>query len=255
MNYAYSKLNIKELFTLVERIIHLSKKEKFQNQTATHPLFLELEKQFTRYQKSYAQTTFSGKGELLFETDQKRDLLFKALKQQIYAISQVKELANAQVASELLIILKKVGRLDKLSYAEESTQLNICLQELSVKANADKLRKLHLFELYELLKNTQTEFERLYAKQTEAKAKQQAQLSATALKKDLIGALKNYVSLLDIMQKQTEWADLFAEVNESIKSVQITRHYEKSDEPHKKEAEETAQPALDSRANEAVTLN
>ena len=219
MKIKFSNLTTKVLATLVERTINSSKKGQYKV-VENHELLLEIEKEYALYEKVYAKLTYSGKGQSIAEADAKRDKLFAGIKTFLKGYEKLPSLPGHAEAMALFEIFKTYGLdLDKLNYAAETAQMNRLLADLEKPENAAKLKTLNLADYTAQLKQAQTDFEEMYAEQAEANADLRQLPSATAIRKSLETALRNYYNLLTAMKNVEGWQLLYADINEIVKSA------------------------------------
>lgn len=74
------RLTTKDLETLAQRVIQISKNEKHQKTQQQNSLLADLEKKSQVYDEVYAKQVFSGKGKSVAEADESRDKAFVSIK-------------------------------------------------------------------------------------------------------------------------------------------------------------------------------
>lgn len=219
MKVSLTNLTTKELATFAQRVIFASKEGAYKL-NETHPLLEKLEQEYAVYEKVYTKQTHSGKGAQVAELDAQRDKTFSDLRAFLRGYMRIENLPNAADAQALYELVKRYGEgLESLSYAEESAQLQKILEELGQSENQTRLEALHLKSTFEVLKSQQQAFEALYAEQAEANAQLRSQPSASALRKGLQSALRDYLSFVTAMKTLPEWKLLYAELNQLAQGV------------------------------------
>ena len=109
--------------------------------------------------------------------------------------------------------------LDKLSYSAETAQMKKLIEELEKPETLNKLSALNLETIFNQLKTAQADFEAIYAEQAEANADLRQLPSASAIRKNLEVALKNYLNLLTAMKSVENWKLIYADINEIVKAA------------------------------------
>ena len=219
MKITLQKLNTKDLATLAQRIISSSKNGNY-TVVENHELLLSIEEQYHIYDKVYAKLAFSGKGQTVAEADRTRDHLFSGIKKFLKGYEKLPSIDNYQIAMDVLSIFKTHGLdLDKLSYSAETAQMKKLIEELEKPETLTKLSTLNLETIFNQLKTAQTDFETIYAEQAEANADLRQLPSASAIRKNLEAALKNYLNLLTAMKNVENWKLIYADINEIVKAA------------------------------------
>ena len=93
------------------------------------------------------------------------------------------------------------------------------IEELEKPETLTKLSTLNLETIFNQLKTAQTDFETIYAEQAEANADLRQLPSASAIRKNLEAALKNYLNLLTAMKNVENWKLIYADINEIVKAA------------------------------------
>lgn len=219
MKITLQKLSTKDLATLAQRIINSSKNGNY-TVVENHELLIAIEEQYNVYDKVYAKLAFSCKGHTVAEADRTRDYLFSGMKQFLKGYEKLPSLDNYQIAIDVLSIFKIHGLdLDKLSYSAETAQMKKLIEELEKPETLNKLSTLNLETIFNQLKTAQTDFEAIYAEQAEANADLRQLPSASAIRKNLEAALKNYLNLLTAMKSVENWKLIYADINEIVKAA------------------------------------
>jgi hypothetical protein len=220
MKITLGNISTKSLATLAQRVINASKNNNWLV-VEKHPLLLEIETQYNRYYGVYTKLTFSGKGDAVEVADKKRDTPFGNIKALSKATASINGLANQQAAADVVKVLEMHGmNLDRLSYADETAQMNKLIDALDTEEMQANLTALNLLPTFTEMKQAQTDFETLYAEQAEENAELRMLPSASALRRELEKALRAYFNLLTAMQNVEEWKAIYAEINEIVKSIQ-----------------------------------
>ena len=154
------------------------------------------------------------------EADTLRDKLFSSIKLYLKGYKGLEVLPNYQDADALYQLIKNYGlAIDRLSYAEDTAQMKKLIEELEQPDNTAKLAALNLTEVFDKMKTAQQAFEALYAEQAEANADLRSLPSASAIRKDLEKALRNYFNLLTAMKNVPGWEMIYADIHELVKSA------------------------------------
>ena len=125
--------------------------------------------------------------------------------------------------AEATTLYKAIRRFEirRLTYAEKTTQLVHLIEELEKPEHAEQLKRLKLQAAFDVLKTKYEDFETLYAEHVEANAALRATPSATAIRKRLERALRDYIDFLKAMRSIREWTMIYHEVHELVKAAAI----------------------------------
>lgn len=219
MKVNLSRINTKDLATLVQRIINSSKAGKYL-MIQSNPLLLNLEKFFIQYDAVYARQKFAGKGASVAQADQERAKSFMKIKNFLFGYHQISSLPNAEEAKYLYDLLVSFGKeITAMSYSSKSALLKKVVEALDLSENKQKIQNLGIEEAFNEFKEKHEEFEKMFSEQAEANAGLRKQPTATAMRKDLEKALRSYIDLLTAMREQPQWDGLYADIHEHIKAA------------------------------------
>lgn len=223
MKISLQRISTKDLATLAQRVIQISKNEKHQKTQQQNPLLADLEKKSQAYDEVYAKQVFSGKGKSVAEADEARDKAFVSVKNFLWGYQQVSSAPHSDKAKEFELIKGLGTDLDRLSYSAESAQMKKLIEELEKTEYKAKLTALSLTTAFTELKTKQENFEQIYAEQVEANADLRKIPSATALRRELEKTLRAYLDFVNIMKVQKDWEGVYQEVNEIVKAVRNSK--------------------------------
>lgn len=224
MKITLARLTTKDLATLAQRVIQISKNEKHQKTQQQNPLLADLEKKSQAYDEVYAKQIFSGKGKSVAEADEAMDKAFVSVKNFLWGYQQVSSVPHSDKAKELYELIKGFGTdLDRLSYSAESAQMKKLIEELEKTENKTKLTALSLTTAFTDLKTKQENFEQIYAEQVEANADLRKTPSATAFRRELEKTLRAYLDFVNIMKVQKDWERVYQEINEIVKAARNSK--------------------------------
>lgn len=231
MNLSFPVLSLEEIFTLAYRTLLLSDQPQFSSFLNHNPVLDELKQIFARFEQSY-QRNGTGKGKQIFELDRLRKRYLTGFKAQIKGLANMNGLVEKQQkADELLKIINQYlpANRAKNKYADLTAPLNKCLDELSTTSNQNKLRFIGVLDSFNLLKETQQQFEQLIIEKAEQDSLWHQQQSATKLRKELVNSLKDYYELVKIMRKQQGWDKLYLNLQELSKGIMFAHHNQAND--------------------------
>lgn len=233
MKITLSKLSTKELATLAESTISISKSGKYTF-VESNELLKELEENFKVYSAVYTKLSFSGKGKSVAEADKNRDKIYNGLRDYIKGYAGLEPLPHNAKARTIYAIFKQYGTgLTKLKYIEETALLRKFIEEMNKPENLSLLEDLGVKGVFELLKQSQNDFDAIYAEQITSNSELRNLPSASKIRIDLEEYLRAYFTFIKVMQKSPEWKVLYNEINELIKSVKPNTPEKKASEPEK----------------------
>ena len=210
MNVNLRKLSTKELAALCQRTITVSDETAFAVVT-DNPLLLVVKTIYNDYDAVYIKKTYSGKSELLFKYDLNRNNYLGGIKSILRGHSKLTTSPYYQEATDLYEIFKK--------YAEETAQLKKLIDELELPQNKAKIETMLLSEMVTQFKAAQTEFEEFFNEMAGENSELRMQESASSMRDRLEDALRNYFNVIKAMKNVPGWKELYAKLDEVIKSV------------------------------------
>ncbi len=231
MKITLSKLSTKELATLTETTISISKsgKHKFVEK---NELLKNLEEIFSVYSNSYTKLSFSGKGKSVAEADKNRDKIYSNLRDYIKGYAGLEQLPHNAKAQTIYALFKQYGTgLTKLNYAEETAQLRKFIEEMNKPENLSLLEDLGVKAVFELLQQAQEDFDVIYAEQIASNSELRNIPSASKTRAELEECLRAYFTFVKAMQKNSDWKLLYNEINELVKSIKPNSSDKKNDIP------------------------
>lgn len=219
MNISLRKLSTRELATFTRQIISTSR-ERHEKLIGNHALLMDLEKSFNDYDSVYVKTTFSGIGKNVATSDKERYDAFNNLRLFFNGYTKLVMAPHYQSALALQEVFKNYGLgIDKMKYSEKSAQLIKLIEILDLPENQAHFTNLGILSAFTLLKNSQNAFEDKVAQQAEANSELRKITSATKKRTALEKYLKKYLDLVTIMRDIPAWADLYADLNEYVKTI------------------------------------
>jgi hypothetical protein len=219
MEITLTRLTTKNLATLASRSITISAKPEY-TVVVNNPLLERVKTVYGTYDGVYAKGSYSGIGSDVAAADHKVDSVFSGIKTVLLGYCRDAESTNHQDAMDLYAIVAKYGTdIDRHSYSEETAQMKKLIEELDQPVNVAKLERVHLTENFARLKAAEAEFSELFGKQVAANAVLHQTESASSLRRQLEGALRNYYTMVSSMRSVDGWAALDAELNEAVKAA------------------------------------
>ncbi len=219
MKITLSKLNTKELATLTETTISISKNGKYKF-VENNELLKNLEEFFGVYSNAYNKLSFSGKGKSVAEADKNRDKIYSNLRDYIKGYAGLEQLPHNAKAQTIYNLFKQYGtRLTRLNYAEETAQLRKFIEEMNKPENLSLLEDLGVKVVFESLKQAQEDFDVIYAEQIASNSELRNIPSASKSRAELEEYLRAYFTFVKVMQKNPDWKLLYNEINELVKSI------------------------------------
>ena len=216
------KLSTKDLATLSEQVFEVVNQSNV-SEAKKHVLLKRLEATHKDYVLSLSKATYSGKGKTVSQAHKERSAAYRNLKSFLTGYSKLPSAPFHKEAKELFAIFKQLGlRIDKLSYSEQTAQINKLIELFDTPENAEKLQKLSLNEAFDDIKKTQQNFKSLYSEQISANTELREQKSASVIRKDLEDLLKRFLSQVTIMYDVESWTPLYNKLNEYIKTYKKT---------------------------------
>lgn len=221
MNISLNKITTKALATFAETLIRNAQKQGY-DVLSNHELLTKLQEEYAIYDQVYTKLAFSGKGQSVAEADKARDKAFSGIKQFLKGYQKIETMPYYQDAVALYEILKTFGlNLDTLNYIEESAQMKKLIEELEKDDNLAKLQNLSLEDTFNQMKNAQATFQRIYDEQVQANSDLRKTPSASAIRKRVEEAIRNYLMLITAMRNVEGWKVIYAETNEVVKSIKL----------------------------------
>lgn len=222
MKAGLAKLSTKELATLAEQAINAAKQSHLEEVKA-HPFLIQLEEVYAEYVSVLSKSTYSGKGKSVALSDKQRNVAFRALRLVVEAYTLLENNPKAKDAQELLSIIKNYGlNLNKLSYSEQTAQLNKLIENFEKPENISKLNQISATLFFDALKEAQNNFKTLFDEQVIANAKLRKQKNASILRKDLEKNLKRFLDYVTLMMDIAQWKPFYNQLNEYVKAAKKT---------------------------------
>ena len=214
-----SHISTVNLAAFTELVIKISKSEKYKIDTENHYL-KDIENEYNIYKKSHTKQTHNGKEKELTKTDRERDYLFNGIKSFLKGCIKLPIHPFSEEAKSLYEVFKFHDLyLNRLPYEDKSTLLRELLEALELKINKERIKILLLETSIGKLKDTQERFDILYSEQVEANANLREIQSASAIRKSLEKALRDYLIYVNSAQLLPNWKELQLELKELLKTI------------------------------------
>lgn len=219
MKINLSHLSTKDLATLTKRTLTISDEPEFAV-VKNNPLLEAVRNMHGYYDAVYTKQTYSGKGDLLFDADDKRDAPFGGLKFILQGHARISSSPHLQDAKDIYAIIEKYGiDIDRYKYAEETALMKKMLEELDLPENVAKIERMQLTPVVTQIKEAQAGFETLFNEIAGENAGLRVMESASSLRKSLETALRNYLNLVKAMNQLPGWKELSAKLEEVLKAA------------------------------------
>lgn len=219
MKLNLQKLSTKDLAALAQRVIDFSKQYELE-EVKTHLFLSKLDNSYQEYYKAISKMSFSGKGVDVLQVDKERDTIFRSMKGFLAAYSKMTLMDYQADAIALYKEFKIYGlSLDKLSYGEQTIQLDKLIEALSSSENQTRIDNLSLRRTFEKLKSIEQQFKEVYEEQAQANSELRKSKSASELRKDVEKDLRRFLNLVTSMFETEQWVSLYTKLNEYVKSA------------------------------------
>lgn len=219
MQISFHKIKTKNLGVLAQQVIQASKSGTYKL-PEEHVLLKKLEDESREYTEAYTKPAYSQKGRSVLAADAARTQAYQRLRAYLKAYGEMPLLADYKDAAELYKVMRRFD-IRRMNYAEKSAEMKLLVEELEKPEHAERLKKLKLKPAFDELKALYEGFEDLYAEQASANAALRATPSATAIRRRLERALRDYINLLTAMRSLEGWDMIYGEVNELVKAAAI----------------------------------
>lgn len=219
MQISFHKIKTKNLGVLAQQVIQASKSGTYKL-PEEHVLLKKLEDESREYTQAYTKPAYSQKGRSVLAADAARTQAYQRLRAYLKAYGEMPLLADYKDAAELYKVMRRFD-IRRMNYAEKSAEMKLLVEELEKPEHAERLKKLKLKPAFDELKALYEGFEDLYAEQASANAALRATPSATAIRRRLERALRDYINLLTAMRSLEGWDMIYGEVNELVKAAAI----------------------------------
>ena len=219
MQISFHKIKTKNLGVLAQQVIQASKSGTYKL-PEEHVLLKKLEDESREYTQAYTKPAYSQKGRSVLAADAARTQAYQRLRAYLKAYGEMPLLADYKDAAELYKVMRRFD-IRRMNYAEKSAEMKLLVEELEKPEHVERLKKLKLKPAFDELKALYEGFEDLYAEQASANAALRATPSATAIRRRLERALRDYINLLTAMRSLEGWDMIYGEVNELVKAAAI----------------------------------
>lgn len=214
----FSRLTTTNLGTLGDRTIAYSDQTSDADITG-HPLLAEVKTKSEVYNAVILKRIYSGMGTTVEGADLVRDNNHRSLKNILSGFAGFGGTAKGTAAAALLQVFANMGSIYELSYADESAVIDKLLTALTLPTNEAYITTLGLQSEVEALSVAQTNFESLYLEQAAANAELRKQPSASSIRHELEGALRDYYAFVSSMRNIAPWDDLYLVLLELTKAA------------------------------------
>lgn len=223
MKIQLTRLTNSILGSLADQTIITSNKAQY-SVVKNHPLLLNLVTENSNFSSVFGRAAYSGLGASVDRADMMRDGSFSGMKTILLGNIKLPGFQYQQDAIDLYAIFQQCGLdINTFSYADQSTEMDKLITDLSTPANLAKLENLHLTPHFEAMKTAQTEFKAIYSQQLEANSNLRLVQSASSTRYNLEDALRNYFGVVQGMKSLAGWTELYAELNELVKSIRNSK--------------------------------
>jgi hypothetical protein len=210
-----TSLATKKLDNLAAQTVALSE-QNANPEIANHPLLLAVKSAYAPYHQNIVKPTYSGMGPDLAAADLQRDNCHSGLRRLLRGYLSFGDTDRGQAAKQLLALFDETGSITRLSYAEENTVLEKLIEKLGQPEAQQPIDLLGVRPEVDRLVEAQARFSELYLRQIDANSQLRQEASASALRRELSYALRNYYGYVSAMSGLEGWKDIYADLKELI---------------------------------------
>ena len=198
------------------------------------PLFKEVENKYAVYETVLLKNAYSGMGPDVKTADLERDSRFYGFINLLRGLAVFKN-PQGEAANSLYEQIKDKSSISKLSYGEESEVLYKIFEQLDGAPAQALIAQAGVAAQYADLKQAQTAFQQIYLEQLDANSALRQMNSASGIRQELQEALRNYFGYVSALRNQPPYKDLYADLNELIKSVRQSNRQSKKNEKNEEQ--------------------
>lgn len=241
MNVSFKNYHNQSFLHFTKSLLSLCLEQPYANLVQDNLVFKQMKADAEQYQKRVVMPTYSGKGSSLLKLDHQRMQLYTALKQQLQGISKLVENENAQLAKDLLALLPKKEKFSgRLNYGKRSEMISQTIKALSATSVASSLVKLNIGITLNELTKTEQAFQTLYLEQNKINADLRSLKKPQILRRELEKSTRLFYQTVELLQKETTWKELYAEMKQLYHSLQHSQHHSATQDNEKKTADPTS---------------
>lgn len=219
MKIALSRLRTSTLSWLANELITESNPDKYPF-IKDNPLLRNLQTTYNEYQQVFGKKSYSGKGKLVAQANLVQNDAYNGMKFCIYGLTRVSGNSLQADANDLYHLFKIAGvSLSRRGYMTKSTKLSKLIETLEQPDNKAKIERIHLTEVFEILKAAYLNFENLSLDQISANAQLRRIGTASGLRKKLEKAIHYYLTTVTAMSEFDEWKHFYLLLDEHVKSA------------------------------------
>jgi hypothetical protein len=223
MRITLSHLTNSILGSLADQAITTSRKPQY-NVVTNNPLLSTLDTEYTGFIAVFGKQAFSGMGTSVEKADMLRDGAFGGMKTILQGYIKLPGFEYQQDAIDLFSIFQQRGLgLNTFSYADQSTEMDKLISELSKPENRVKLERLHMGNHFETMRTAEADFKNIFSEQLGANASLRMTQSASSTRHNLEAALRNYFGVVEGMKNIIGWKELHTELSELVKTIRNSK--------------------------------
>ena len=222
MKTGFTHLTNEAIATLASETIKMTTDTGATAITST-PQFKAIDPAYKELFAVLNKDTYSGMGEEIKTLDASRDKLFTGLHDIVKGMSHF-PITPYSNAAKLLPFFDKAQKrrlVGEKTYAQETSALERLHEDLNTTENKALMDSLGVTNMEAQLNTANMYFKIIYLKAVDANALLLQQSSATAKRKPLEEALKDFYTLVEAMRKIAPWTDLHADLAELAKRTKF----------------------------------
>ncbi len=231
LKITFSRLVVTILGMLGRNTIEITKANA-NTDVLNNPLFKEVENKYAVYETVLLKNVYSGMGPDVKAADLERDTRFYGFMHLLRGLAAFKN-PQGEAADSLYEQISHKGSILGLNYGEESELLYKIFELLDGAPAQALIAQAGVAAQYADLKQAQTAFQQIYLEQIDANSSLRQMASASSIRNDLQDALRNYYGYVSALRNQSDYKDLYADLNELIKSARQSNRQTKKDEKNR----------------------
>ena len=221
MKTMLSIYSTKGLDTIARNVVYATRQNS-REEAKTNVLFLNVENELNAYSPLVLKAVTTGLSKEENAAMQRVQSNYNRLKKMVDAYAELPDTDKGKAAVALQAVIKRAGKLYRQNKGNVSASVENLLAELLKPEPATHIETLGLATETEELRAAKTEFDTVSGKRLDARSDLRQAGNASAGRRKLEKALKNYLRFVTAMRDVDGWQDLYSDLNEVMKAARLS---------------------------------
>lgn len=218
MKANWRRLSTRSLGAAIKRMINVTNLNA-NAEAKQHPVFVRLTDAYAVFAPLVPKSAFSGMYKTVCQLGMEVYNYLQGIRKVAEGAAQFTDTEKGQAGAKIAALIKKGGKIYRQTMGEADFSTTTIIEELNKPENAPYIETLGLASEVQTLTEAKARYEQQDMERVDIDSSLRQTDSATVARVEMENNLKDWLNLVTAMRKVEGWEDLYADLNEVVKSA------------------------------------